>query len=378
MRFLWLLAFVLAIPEAGADQVRKPSSAIWNPGRTWVFAVGVLEFADESYGSFPQTNRRDEELLSVLRGRGVPESQIVSLKDRQATLAGIKASLDKLLKKTRPGDLLWIYYAGHGAKTEDGRGFFIPYDSKDSLDKTAWSVESIFAAVEKGFRGSHVFLTADCCYSGALGVAAMKRGRKKSYACLTSSNSSTISTGGWTFTEALIDGFSGRFATDKNGDGKVELAELGSYVEDEMVLFEEQLSSFGATGAFPANLVLSSAESPPKNSRVGERLEAKWGEEWWKARILEVGADQVKVRYIGDYDRTENWLEESDLRPLSKPQELSVGDRVEVEFTSKWYPARVLGSKRGIYHIHYDGFSSTWDEWAGSKRIRIPQAGEAP
>src|SRR5207237_100875 len=58
----------------------------WQPQRTWVFAVGILQFQHKDmFESFPQKNRRDTQLIEFFRQQGVPESQIVFLKDGQAT-----------------------------------------------------------------------------------------------------------------------------------------------------------------------------------------------------------------------------------------------------------------------------------------------------
>src|SRR5436305_14826044 len=44
--------------------------------------------------------------------------QVVYLKDKDATQEGIDAAFAAQLKKPRAGDLLVLYYAGHGYKSE--------------------------------------------------------------------------------------------------------------------------------------------------------------------------------------------------------------------------------------------------------------------
>ena len=58
--------------------------------RTWVFVVGLLEWKNAgSYASFPKTDRRDAQLVALLKRRGVPADHVVYLHDREATrLAG--------------------------------------------------------------------------------------------------------------------------------------------------------------------------------------------------------------------------------------------------------------------------------------------------
>src|ERR1700719_605947 len=93
----------------------------WQPQKTWVFVVGVLSWKhSEIYGSFPVKNRRDNAFVDFFKQNGVSDSQIVYLQDKQATQRRIDAAFTEQLKKLSANDLLIVYYAGHGSKSEDG------------------------------------------------------------------------------------------------------------------------------------------------------------------------------------------------------------------------------------------------------------------
>jgi hypothetical protein len=95
--------------------------------------------------------------------------------------------------QARDGDLLFVYYCGHGHKSEDARtAYFATFDA--GFDVPGWSTDSIVKDIEKYFKGSQAFLTADCCYSGSLAQQAVQLGRRVSFACLTSSSASQVST----------------------------------------------------------------------------------------------------------------------------------------------------------------------------------------
>ena len=47
-----------------------------------------------------------------------------------------------------------------------------------------------------------------------------------------------------------------------------------------------------------------------------------------------------------------------------------VGDKIEVLSNGTWYKADILEAKDGSYHIHYDGWTSTWNEWVKPDRMR--------
>ena len=51
-----------------------------------------------------------------------------------------------------------------------------------------------------------------------------------------------------------------------------------------------------------------------------------------------------------------------------------VGDKVEIDYGGTWYPGQVKEVKAGQFFVSYDGYDSSWDEWAGSERLRVPEA----
>jgi hypothetical protein len=207
-----------SLPNPAAFWGFQDAAPVWEPEKTWVFMVGVLEWKDESIARFPKENRRDQELAALLSRRGVPAGQILFLEDGEATLARIRKEFPAFLAKAT-GTVI-VYYAGHGDRDASGAAAFLPYDSQGPLEQSGWSVRSIFDDLEKHFKGSRALLLADCCYSGALSTEARKR--KVPALCLASSQSSAESTGNWTFTEGLIAGFRGEGLLDLDGDGKVQ------------------------------------------------------------------------------------------------------------------------------------------------------------
>lgn len=365
--YLLLLSIVLAPGAARADD------RDWEPAKTWVFVVGTLSWQDkESFGSFEVKNRRDAELVRFFRDEGVPGEQIVYLQDRAATTANIEQSLKRLLSRTRPDDMLVLYYCGHGYKEERGAAYFASYDASDEVKD--WPMASVPAAIEAGFKGSSALLLADCCYSGMLAKAVEKQhAGRVSLACLTSSSASQLSTGNWTFTEAILDGLRGLPGCDLDGDGDVTLQELAAYAAADMSFGEEQLASFAHTGDFTPDTVLAEAQAE-KKERVGERVEVSYEGSDWKARIVDVKPDRYQVHWLGVKDYPDEWVDAGQVHfPQAKAAKYAAGACVEVEWKKKWYPARILEARGSVYRVHYDGYDDEWDEWVSSKRIRPPQ-----
>ncbi|WP_207493273.1 agenet domain-containing protein [Aridibaculum aurantiacum] len=53
-------------------------------------------------------------------------------------------------------------------------------------------------------------------------------------------------------------------------------------------------------------------------------------------------------------------------------QNFNAGSSVEIYWSGSWYKGKVNEVKDGKYKISYDGWSSTWDEWVGTDRLRAP------
>ena len=115
----------------------------WQPEKTWVFVVGVLSWKhSETFGSFPVKNRRDAALVDFFKQSGVSDSQIVYLQDKEATQQRIESDFTEQLKKLGPDDLLVVYYAGHGSKSDDGNDVYLAsYDAGDD-GADGWSINS--------------------------------------------------------------------------------------------------------------------------------------------------------------------------------------------------------------------------------------------
>jgi len=279
----------------------------WQPQRTWVFVVGVLKWQHrDMFNSFPQTNRRDSQLVQYFRDQGVPEDQIVFLKDAEATTRRVNREFPAFLSKARPGDLLFFYYTGHGYKSDDERAtYFATYDAGENIEGLA--TDTIVRDVEKYFHGSRALLTADTCYSGSLAAEAQRIGHRVSYASLTSSSSNRESTGNWTFTEMLLAGLRGKSFADANNDGDVTLAELADDIRQDMSFAESQRSTFSTSADFPAQMVIASA-AHKNDPLISLRAEVRSDGDWYKGRVIDARGGKYLVHFFGYEDTDDQWV----------------------------------------------------------------------
>jgi hypothetical protein len=380
----------------------------WQPQRTWVFVVGILQWEHKDlFDSFPQKNRRDAQLVEFFRQQGVPASQLVFLKDSQATTRRVETSFPAFLSRTGPDDLLIFYYTGHGYKSEDEQTtYFATYD--DSEDTVGWATDAIISDIEKYFKGSRALLTADTCFSGTLALQTRQLGRRVSYATLASATSNHTSTENWTFTEMLLAGLRGKSFADINNDGEVTLSELAEDIKQDMAYAEDQKSVFITTGNFPPELELAAAERKI-DPLISSRLEVRSEGDWYKAKVIDAREGTYRVHYFGFEDSDDEWVTRRDFRTSQvsasnqKPRENNaswkpsshnsnvrasaenrspaenrssseyrIGANVEVSWKGKWYSARILEAKEGRHLVHYAGYDDSWDEWVPDNRIRRP------
>jgi hypothetical protein len=374
----------------------------WQPQRTWVFVVGILQWQHKDlFDSFPQKNRRDAQLVEFFRQQGVPASQLVFLKDSQATTKRVETSFSAFLSKTGPDDLLIFYYTGHGYKSEDEQTtYFATYD--DSEDTVGWPTDSIVRDIEKYFKGSRALLTADTCFSGSLALQTRQLGRRVSYATLASATSNHTSTENWTFTEMLLAALRGKSFADINNDGEVTLSELAEDIKQDMAFAEDQKSVFITTGNFQPEMELAAAERKV-DPLISSRFEVRSEGDWYKAKVIDARQGTYRVHYFGYEDSDDEWVTRRDFRtsqvlasnkktrddnsswkpsnngpnPKSSGENRSsssyrIGANVEVSWKGKWYAARILEVKEGRQLVHYAGYDDSWNEWVPDNRIRRP------
>lgn len=370
----------------------------WQPQRTWVFVVGLLQFQHKDlFDSFPQKNRRDAQLVEFFRQQGVPASQLVFLKDSQATTQRLETSFPAFLSKAGPNDLLIFYYTGHGYKSDDEKTtFFATYD--DSEDTDGWATDAIVGDIEKYFKGSRALLTADTCFSGSLAQTTRQLGRRVSYATLASATSNHTSTENWTFTEMLLAGLRGKSFADTNNDGEVTLSELAEDIKEDMAFAEDQKAVFVTTGNFQPEMELAVAE-PKVDPLISSRLEVRSEGDWYKAKVIDARDGTYRVHYFGYEDSDDEWVTRREFRTAKvsvagnqkrdensnwklsdyrsagesrSSSEYRIGSNVEVNWKGRWYNAKIIDAKDGRHLVHYAGYDDSWDEWVPNNRIRRP------
>lgn len=349
-----------------------------DPKTTWAVVAGVLEWKDPGLGSFPKENRKDRALFEKLGEIGVPAAQRQLLLDDEATAGAVAEALAEVIGRAGKGSTLIFYFAGHGVRDDDGRIVFTTTDTRlDRLDRTGLELGKLRRGLE-GFRGKRLILLADCCHSGGLGEVAEALSAARPTVALTSSQASNVSTGNWTFTQTLIDGFSGRALLDRNDDGSLTLGELATEVQEAMCHRERQrygYQSFGIPSGFEiarSRLVTGAGGAAGKagTGTLHRRDWIKTGDEQI-GRILEVDRKQggrALVEFFDYSDTSQKWLPLADLAP-DRLETWPAGSDLRVTWEKKTYDAKVREVDGGFMLITYPGYDARWDEWIGADRV---------
>lgn len=107
---------------------------------------------------------------------GFPKENIIELYEKNASRANIEAALEKLIKESEEGDIVFIFYAGHGSKVINSLSVekdkidesIVPADvstgAKDIRDKELSAYLNRLLDKKVTFTG--IF---DCCHSGSIG-----------------------------------------------------------------------------------------------------------------------------------------------------------------------------------------------------------------
>jgi hypothetical protein len=178
--------------------------------------------------------------------------------EEKPTSTAIGKAISKLVARAEEGDLVVIFFSGHGLE-EGGRAYLLPRNADlDALDYTALERDTFIRQVDR-MRAKKIVVVLDACHSGGVTRGGKSAGKDAALtgqyyeqfakaqgrAFIASCSGGELS---WedenaqqgVFTGALVRGLSGR--ADKGPeDGLVSLIELQRYVESEVTDWARRL-----------------------------------------------------------------------------------------------------------------------------------------
>lgn len=240
------------IVRAAAERKTRPSAAQASSGsaspdrfdvspsygRRIAVVIGISRYARMT--SLEGARRDAEATAELLRTLGF--DRVYELYDEQATRVGILELVgQRLREETTAEDLVFVFYAGHGATetlpSGEKQGYLVPTEgSSEDPYVTGISMATV-RDLSNRLSARHVYYAIDACYSGGLLARSRSEARggagdgRRAVQVLTAGlegQQAIERDGRGLFTQSLLEALRGD--ADENADGRVTASELGWYV----------------------------------------------------------------------------------------------------------------------------------------------------
>lgn len=230
--------------------------------KSWAIVVGIDDYA--KWPKLEYASHDAQAIADTLTGQfGFPSSQVIVLKNQQATRNNILAVFHDRLADDRTGrnDRVFVFFAGHGAtrRLASGRdlGYIIPVDSDPNEFATDAIAMTDIQNIAESMQAKHVMFVMDACYSG-LGLTRgggssssflRENARRSARQMLTAGGADqqvadSGPNGHSVFTWVLLQALAGK--GDLNGDGLITGTELAAYVAPAVSAVSRQTPAFGS------------------------------------------------------------------------------------------------------------------------------------
>jgi WD40 repeat protein len=244
----------------------------------YLITIGINQYKNPKYNlNYAQA---DAESVATLLGQNTLSlfGEVISypILNDKAIKGNIVYAFEEVSKKSVEQDVLFVYYAGHGVMSEGtvkaSEFFMVPYDvtqlygKDDVLFEKGISAEEIKTYATRINAQKQIFILDACQSAGALETVATRgaveekaiaqMARSTGTFWITASGTEQFATefeklGHGVFTYALLEGVKG--SADANGDHKLTIRELSTYIENKVPELSEQfkgLSQFPSAYSF--------------------------------------------------------------------------------------------------------------------------------
>ncbi len=221
--------------------------------------IGINQYQNQAQGITPlryavgDARAVYQALVDPRRGGFRPENVTLLTDDtpEKPTNTAIGKALNRLITATREGDLVVVFFSGHGFE-DQGRAYLLPANSDlEALDYSAIERDAFVRQIDR-ITAKKVIVVLDACHSGGVNRGGKGVGKdaalstkyyenfmgSQGRAFIASSGGGELSwedeeRGHGVFTSALVDALSGK-ADRQPRDGLISLNELRGYVETEV------------------------------------------------------------------------------------------------------------------------------------------------
>lgn len=147
------------------SSVDRPDYHLPRRPNDFALVIGVEKYP----GGIPKAEFADRDAKAVvahLRALGVPLRHIKRLTDDTATRSRIKGALHWLTRNVTPGSTVYVYFSGHGAPSQGGTAYLVPFDGDPSdLSDTGVSTSGFYRTLGQ-LPARHIIVALDACFTG--------------------------------------------------------------------------------------------------------------------------------------------------------------------------------------------------------------------
>ncbi|MBK9337461.1 MAG: caspase family protein [Lewinellaceae bacterium] len=255
---LFLLTFSLSAQDTRGAQPSNQKPSNQKPShQTRAVVVGISNYQHNAIPDLKYADRDAQAFADWLASAGggrIPADSIIVLLNENATAGKVITALDGLTETTQEGNLIFIYFSGHGdieKVTTRQNGYLLCHDAPATTYPAggclplAYLQDIVSTISEKKGR---VVLVTDACHAGKLAGSGIN-GTQTTNAALAKQFANEVKImscqanelalegeqwggGRGVFSFYLVDGLAG--SADKNTDGAVSLLEIRRYLEDQV------------------------------------------------------------------------------------------------------------------------------------------------
>lgn len=223
----------------------------------WAVCIGISTYAHIDLSDLPFATDDARMFTQWLLQAGWSSSHIQTLVDEHATERNVKVALESWLTKAKSGDLIVLYWAGHGYPDPEDpeKVYFACYDTDPKIPATGFRMDQVIRILKER-NVKNVVVLADTCHAGKLvtrgerglsivpSVKQMQKQNKvpKGWVFMVSADTDrkAIEHSSWrngAFTYCLLQGLGGKadgFQSAGPKDSMVTLGELKAYLTTAM------------------------------------------------------------------------------------------------------------------------------------------------
>lgn len=137
----------------------------------WAVVIGIGDYRADDITDLRYASKDAEAVYNFLKSpsAGFKDDHMIFLKDANATNQAIREALFVFLQKANYNDLVFIYFAGHGAPdaTRPDNLYLLPHDADTkALAATGFPMWDVKTALRRQIKAERVIVVADACHSG--------------------------------------------------------------------------------------------------------------------------------------------------------------------------------------------------------------------